>query len=163
MGLQRRGKPAAQEYATDARRFVMREVGKKKRKGQPTKRRQYQQYELHWAEGEQPPSDPAALPEPRSPDLANLAAGVAQYLDLDDGQVIARDQSHLPGLAKSLGSGRLDPFLAYPFELDFRARKLLDYMLDARVVILRSFRVTWVPLLALGDAAMFSQVLSNCW
>ena len=123
----------------------MREVGKKKRKGQPAKRRRYEQIELHLrkqVDGSKS-VDPAALPGTQSPDLADLAAGAFQYLDLDDGQVVARDNTHLPGMAKSLGSGRLDPFLVYPIGLSTRAVQLLDYMLDPRVVILRSFRITW--------------------
>ncbi|KAK3113352.1 hypothetical protein LTR53_009440 [Teratosphaeriaceae sp. CCFEE 6253] len=156
-----RGKPAAQEYAKEARRHVMRHIGHAKRNGRPPKRRTYERYELHWAGGEQVDSDAVALPVLDAPNLGDLAAGAAQYLDLDDGQVVARSDPHLPDLARSLGSGRLDPFLAYPFALSQQALRLLDYMLDPRVVILRSFRVTWYPLLGLGDAAVFNQCLSN--
>ncbi|KAK3111117.1 hypothetical protein LTR53_013951 [Teratosphaeriaceae sp. CCFEE 6253] len=156
-----RGKPAAQEYAKEARRHVMRHIGHAKRNGRPPKRRTYERYELQWAGGEHVDSDAVALPVLDAPNLGDLAAGAAQYLDLDDGQVVARSDPHLPDLARSLGSGRLDPFLAYPFALSQQALRLLDYMLDPRVVILRSFRVTWYPLLGLGDPAVFNQCLSN--
>ncbi|KAK4978110.1 hypothetical protein LTR42_002487 [Elasticomyces elasticus] len=133
-------KPATQEYATDARRHVMRAISHKKRKGQPIKRRQYRQYELEWADGTQATSG-LTLDDPASTEVegTGLTVDAVQYLDLEQPIV-------LPGMAKSLGSGRLDPFLSYPFELPDRARVLLDYMLDPRVLIMRSFRLTWYPL-----------------
>ncbi|KAK4897098.1 hypothetical protein LTR27_004991 [Elasticomyces elasticus] len=152
----RKGKPATQEYATDARRHVMRAISHKKRKGQPIKRRQYRQYELEWADGTQATSGLALDDDSASTEVesAGLTVAAVQYLDLEQPIV-------LPGMAKSLGSGRLDPFLSHPFELPDRARVLLDYMLDPRVLIMRSFRLAWYPFLHFRDPAVYYQALSN--
>ncbi|KAK3615006.1 hypothetical protein LTR56_026873 [Elasticomyces elasticus] len=68
-------KPATQEYATDARRHVMRAISHKKRKGQPIKRRQYRQYELEWADGTQATSG-LALDDPASTKVEGTAVTV---------------------------------------------------------------------------------------
>lgn len=129
----------------------MRRIRQEKRGGQPAKRRRYERIELELV---------GSSDEPSSSGTESQSEG-RQQTEFELGRVLATDNVRLPGLAKSLGSGRLDPFLPYPLELTPRARSLIDYLLDPKVTILRSFRLTWYPLLWTGDIAVFYQSLSN--
>lgn len=141
----------------------MLQVGAKRRGGKPSRRRRYQQYELQLAQ---------ASGHDISDDAAADARATLMVLEVKKphkcdevvwsiGGSLAANASDLPPMMRSLGSGRFDPFLKYPAELAPRDCLLLDYIMDPKTTALRSFRLTWHPLMWTGDPAVFYQALSN--
>jgi hypothetical protein len=153
---------SAQKYASETRKHVQRGIGEAKRKGKPPRRRQYARFDLAWRDDQQPPQ--GLVDDISTPELSEEQDDQSSWSDAvtlrKTNPRSALGESRMPGIS-TLVNGSPDPFLVYPVELAPRARMLLGYMLDPKNMLLRSFRITWYPLLWTGDIAVFYQALSN--
>ena len=150
-GRQSKKRPESQKYSREARKHVMKDIGLSRRKDRNGKGWQSKRIELKLVDGgpvnpllgtgdeTQLVHRPAALQQAQAEaiaesvhgavnddDLPMIDAVVASTSALGNCVSLLRKGCYLPGLARSLGSCRHDPFVKYPVRMTDRARFLLD-------------------------------------
>lgn len=145
-GRQSKKCPESQRYTKEARKHVMKDIGFSRRKDKEGKASRFKRIELEVVDGGEGPAScggdeaqlvhsPVALQhiyEEGNAAIDLWCDGAEDDQKEDGGWVLTTTTGpispghNLPSLAKSLGSGRIDPFVKYPVELGHRPRYLLD-------------------------------------
>ncbi|KUJ08478.1 uncharacterized protein LY89DRAFT_724952 [Mollisia scopiformis] len=171
----------SKETSTIIRKHVMRDIGKSRRK-----QRRYPQTSLEspesisrlgrqqlsvpretpvlpWVESQEENGPLLAQPEPPHQHDPAKSTGAGSYPDSQHRQppngIFVPADVERPAIDRTW-TGRSDPFVKFPVEMNDRIRELIDLAFDDRYINIGPFRDACLPVGMLDEAA-FHQVLSN--
>lgn len=164
----------SRDVQTQIRKHVMKDIGRSRRK--PSRREMPLEFtlevpdnmEVFTAQPKSTESDdgigsvtPADLSATSNPDSLPTSKSDSSCTSrsLDPKHSPCRAVPAMPSIDR-LWTGRMDPFVQYPIEMNYRALDLMDHIFDDRYGCTPPFRDVWLPV-GMMDSAAFYQVPSN--